>query len=544
MANRDTIFTRDVTEVAADKTKGQELQTLADVGQGIVERSQEAKINQSVSLIQNEMAGLEAKYKIEAQADPIAGMEKYKAERQKVFDKYGANIDPFFQRKFEDTTFKIAKVDDAQQTAWAYEQTHKNTVASVNDTMTNYFTLAAGDGEAYGKGKTNQLAAMTKFEQARQALTEFGTANLGSETTKTMMKTFSDDYMKSFISGTVESNPAKALKLMDDPTVKSSFQDPEHYFQFKSAIETRAKKVQKNFEQGGVLATIHNDNGPIANGGSLTYAQIQQGNFSPAAKEYYETLNGFKAHGKRGGFTPEDKAGYRMEIYENVQKLAQDKEMDAGSVRVLQDSIYKGMSKQAISQSEGLGLIQQITTPLIEKKQKAMSQFSDGGTYGWFSDDIGFGGINDYYDKNVQLKTDDIPTSAKAQRGALETANLVNKDKLYNYYMGAVSARANRAGVPVASVPDMPAADRKKIYADAQTDAIKLFLQDKHPALRTMPDVPNLVYTKNGELVQGMTGPRNLKATGAAKAQFKYQKDDKTGELFRVYPDGSKEKYK
>ena len=541
MANRDTIFTRDVTDVAVDKTAGQNMQSLAELGQGIVERSQEAKINQSVSAIQNDLAGLEAKYKIESQSDPLGGLEKYKTERQKIFDQYGSNIDPFFQRKFEDTTFKIAKVNDAQTTAWAYEQTHKNTVQSVNETMDNYFRLASGDGQSFGKGKTNQLVAMTKFEQARQALEEFGTSHLGGETTKTMMKTFSDDYIKSFISGAVESNPAKALKLMDDPEVKNSFQDPEHYFQFKNAIEIRAKKVQKNFAQGGVLATIHNDNAPLANGGSLTYAQIQQGNFTPAAKEYYESLNGFSGHGKRGGFTPEDKAGYRMAIYENVQKLAQDKEMDAGSVRILQDSIYKGMTKGAISQGEGLGLVQQVTTPLLEKKQKAMSQFSEDH---WFSDDIGFGGINDYYDKNVHLKTDDIPPSAKSQRGALDTANLVNKDKLYNYYMGAVSARAARAGVPIANVPDLPAADRKKIYADSQTDAIKLFLQDKHPALRTMPDVPNLVYNKNGELVQGMTGPRNLKPTGTVKANWKYQKDDKTGEIFRVYPDGKMEKFK
>jgi hypothetical protein len=542
MAQRDTVFTRDVTEVAVDKTKGQELQSLADLGEGIVTRSQEAKINQSVSAIQNDLAGLEAKYKIDAQGDPLGGMATYKAERQKLFDQYGKNIDPFFQRQFEDATFKIAKTNDAQTTAWAYEQTHKNTVASVNDTMTNYFKLASTDGDSYGKGKTNQLVAMTNFEQARQQLEQFGTQHLGSEVTKQMMETFSDDYMKSFISGTVESNPSKALKLMNDPDVKSSFKDPEHYFQFKSAIEHRAKRVQKNFEQGGVLATVHNDNAPLTkNGGSLTYSQIQQGDFTPAAKEYYETLNGFKGSGKRGGFTAEDKAGYRMEIYESVQKLAQDKEMDAGSVRVLQDSIYRGMSKQAISQSEGLGLIQQITTPLIEKKQKAMSQFSEDS---WFSDDIGFGGINDYYDKNVQLKADNIPASAKAQRGAIETANLVNKDKLYNYYMGAVGARAARAGVPIASVPDLPAADRKKIYADSQTDAIKLFLQDKHPALRTMPDVPNLIYNKNGELIQGMAGPRNLKATGAAKQNWKYQKDDKTGEIFRVYPDGKKEKFK
>lgn len=541
MAQRDTTFTRDVTEVAADKTKGQDLQSLADLGQGIVERSQEAKINQSVSAIHNDLAGLEAQYKIDSQSDPLGGMDKYKADRQKLFDQYGKNIDPFFQRKFEDATFNIAKTNDAQTTAWAYEQTHKNTVASVNDTMDNYFKLASGDGEAYGKGTTNQVVAMTNFAQARKALEEYGTAHLGGETTKTMMKTFGDDYIKSFISGAVESNPSRALKMMDDPDVKNSFQDPEHYYQFKNAIEIRAKKVQKNFAQGGVLATINNDNAPLANGGSLTYSQIQQGDFTDAAKEYYSTLNGFAAHGKRGGFTPEDKAGYRMTIYENVQKLANDKEMDAGSVRVLQDSIYKGMTKGAISQSEGLGLIQQVTNPLVEKKQKAMSQFSDDH---WFSDDIGFGGINDYYDKHVQLPTDNIPGSAKAQRGAVDTANVVNKDKLYNYYMGAVTARANRAGVPVANVPDLPAADRKKIYADSQTDAIKLFLQDKHPALRTMPDVPNLVYSKSGELVQGMTGPRNLKATGAAKQNWKYQKDDKTGEIFRVYPDGSKEKFK
>lgn len=537
MAQRDINTLATVTDVVAQQPNSFGEMT-GKLGSALIERDQEAKIGENLSKAHAEVAALSDQYKIDFEGDPLKGMEQFQNARQQVFDKYSDNISPFFRRAWDEQTTSLAKVNDAQQTAWAYEQTHKNTIQSVNDTMQNYLAMASKDGEGFGKGKSNQLEAFANFGLAQKSLEDFGNTHLGEMTTKKMMEDFKDDYIKTYVSGVTETNPARALKLLDDPTVRDSMKDPDKYYKFKEAVESRAKAVQHNMEQGGVLASIKKDNAPLGNGGALTYAQLQQGNFSDAAKEYYSALNGFSGSGKRGGFTEEDKAGYKMAVFDNVQKLVNDPRMDAGTVRVVQDSIYKAMTVGAMTQAEGTDMVKQITEPLVAKKEDSMSKFSDDH---WFSDDIGFGGIQDFYDKNVKRDTEGLN---KDLTRVADTANVTNKAKLYDYYMGALTARAGRAGVPLGQITDLPSADRKKIYGDAQKEAQRLYLEDHHPSLRTLPDTPNFVYTNDGRLVQGMTGDRNLKPAATAKGNFKFQKDTATNDIFRVFPDGTKELYK
>lgn len=66
-----------------------------------------------------------------------------------------------------------------------------------------------------------------------------------------------------------------------------------------------------------------------------------------------------------------------------------------------------------------------------------------------------------------------------------------------------------------------------------------MFLKDRHPALRTLPDTPNFVYTADGALVQGLAGKRDVPVTGTAKGEFRVMRDKKDhNKQYRVYKDG------
>lgn len=533
MAQRNINTMRSITEVAAEKPNDF-LAMGAEIGQKLVIEGQAAQMQKSLSDAALELNKLSMDYRIKYEGDPISGVEDFRQARQELLDKYSENVNPLLRGAWKDSTAKLIATNDASQEAWAYEQSYKNKVTYTNDTMKNYLAQASLDGQTYGSNEATPIDVFANYGLARQQLEEFGNTNLGSETTKEMLKNFQSDYIKTFVSGAVETNPERGLKLLEDADVKMSM-EPDQWLKFKSATESRAKAVYRNQQQGGVLAGIKSASGMLEGGGKYGYAAVQQADLSDDAREYFESLNGFTGSGKRGGYTAEDKAAHKMGIYQAVAKLQGDEDVDAGSVRVVQDSIFKAMNKQALGQEEGLDLIQQIVSPLVEGKEKAMGDY---GTYHPFADSIGFDGVEEFYDNNVKVPTNDkmTPTTKKA----IESQNLMGQANLYDTYYGALRARAEQAGVPVALVPKLPKPQREKIYSDAQSEAQKIFLQSKYPSMRTLPDTPNFVYSK-GKLIQGAVGKRNVDANLSAKATFRLQIDSKTKDIYRVYQDGSKE---
>lgn len=544
MSSRDLSDARSVTQVVSAPKDGL-LQAGIDYAQGIMKAGQEADIAKNLSSANLEVAALTDKYRIDNEGNPMGGLDSFKQDRQAIFDKYGDSVSPLMRRQWNASAQKISGDNDIQQQAWGYKQTKVNTVSSINDTMKNNYVGADADGQKFGQGKISDIDAFLNFNTSKESLTQFGSTHLGETTTHKMMEDYSDDYIKTFVSGAVQANPSKGLKLLDDERVKSAFKDPEKYEAFRSATENRARAVQRNLTQGGVLRGIGTDNAPLqdGSGGSMTYAQIQQAGFSDEAKSYYETLNGFKGSGKKGGYTNEDKAGFKLAIFDSVQKLSSEKEADAGSVRVVQDSIYKAMNKGAITQAQGMDYIAQIVQPLADKKAQQLKGFTNDAWYNSKHD--GFRGINDFYDKvKLPEEGDDDTTLTKDQVRTAKASNANTRSNLYDYFYSALGARAQAAGTTVAQLNDMKdTVARDKIYADAQTAAQKAFLQNKHPQLRTMPDIPNFVFTPD-KLIQGMTGPRDVKTDATAKGNFKLQVNKKTGAQRRVYNDGSIEEVK
>lgn len=532
MANRPIENFRQVTQVAVDQPS-QFLQAGAELGQKLILDGQEAKAQSVLSQAQLELSKLDMDYRIKYEGDPTGGIEEYRSARQELFAKYGEEINPFLRGAWNESVAKLSQAADGKQEAWAYEQAYKNKVTYTNNAMKNYLSQAAADGEAFGKDQSSQMEAFVNFGLAQAQLETFGNNSLGSETTKEMLFNFESDYIKTFVSGAVESNPERGLKLLDDERVKNSM-PVDQWQKFRASTEYRAKAVMRNREEQSVLNTVRTENGLLSSGGKASYATIQNTEMSPAAREYFEGLNGFTGSGKRGGYTTEDKANFKMGIFSAVSSLTRDAEADASSVRVVQDAIYKAMSAGAIAQEEGLDLVQQIVEPLVAGKEKAMGEF---GRYRPFADSIGFDGVEEFYNKVKDTPRESMTDTSKK---AIEVQNTINKANLYDTYYGALRARAAKAGIPVADVPKLPRDQREKIYSEAQSITQETFLKNKFPALRTMPDVPNFVYS-DGKLIQGAAGPRNVQPNATAKANFRLQKDTETGDIFRVYGDGTKE---
>lgn len=538
MAQRDYNFTPDVNRVVAE-APDQMLEGIAAVGAQLAETSAKSKMLAASAKTQTQFKKLDAEFRLMYADDPTNtdGLRNLEESRKEVIDTQGEGIPIIYNRQWQEQAGEMSLQSTLGNDLWGADQQRENVVKNINDSIQTYLSSASTDGMAFGKDTKAVLANTMNFLDARGRLEQVGQPIIGDQKTRKLLEEFDSDYVKTFVSGVVETSPQKGLELLNKPEIRDTFKKPEEYQKFKLATENRAKAVYANQQDGSVLDQIKNGNRALADGGKWTYAQLQQADLSDTAREYFERLNGFKGHGKRGGYTPEDKASQELAIFDAVANLQQDKNMDAQSVRIVQDAVYKGMNTGAITQSQGQDYITQIVEPLIKRKEEDMAQFGTGGAWYDPGDSIGFDGIQDFYENNVQRNTEGL---SKDTALAVTAGNSVNRANLYDYYFGALKARANAAGVPVGDLSRLPRAQRDKVYSAAQNEAQVLFMKDRHPALRTMPDVPNFVYS-NGQLIQGATGPRDVKAVKTAQPTFKLQKDTESGDIFRVYPNGQKE---
>lgn len=542
MANRNINYNRDVTKVVAEDIDTGLLDMAVDYASDVADASAQSKVLEATSQAQIAFKQLDQDYRIKYEGDPNNpdAVRELSAARQATIEEMGKSIPTFYTRQWAANAGKLSDASQKSNALWATEQNYKNLKTNIENSRQNYLDLASVQGQEYGASGGNDASVLLNYNAAYESMKTFAEENLSDSHAQKLLQDFGPDYLKMTISGVAVTNPIKARQLMDDPmVVKTLGADAEQFLKFKSAIDSRAKHYEKSLQQQKVIGATRAASAPLAKkGGRMSYAEYATADLSPAAQEFYGELNGFTAgSGPRGGLTKEDKANYRLAVTDSVMKLTKAEDMDAGAVRVVQDHIFRAINKGAMSQTEGMNYINQIVDPLLAKKEATLDDF---GKNKWFGDDIGFDGIQDYFDKNVALPTEGLTGAALSQTTA---SNKINKANLYDFYSSALAAEASARGITVAQIPDIKdRGQREAVYSKAQASAQKLYMQDKHPALRTMPDVPNYVYNAQGELVQGMAGPRNVKATASAKSPFKMHRHKKTGELYRVYPDGKIEK--
>jgi len=551
MARRDTSNYNTVQNVQPDKSSAINA-AFVDAGRQLgeewVRQGQEAKINENLSAAQLDLTALNNKFQTEYEGDPMnkKGLSDFKMSRQAIFDQYSKDIDPLYRGAWNQKSRELGAQNDMVNEVWGFKQTRVNTVQSLNNSMKNNLNLANIAGQNFAASGGEDISKFLDIDTAVNNLQEYGEKNLGEITATEQLKDHKEDLMKVFVSGAAEADPIVGVKLLDNLTVRDSFSNPEVYMKFKDAIENRALKVQEINAEREVLGALKNQNSVLARSieKPIPYAELQTltQNMSLPAQDYFLKANGYKRAGAGGAKLSEsEKLETKAEIYDQIVQYSQKEDLNSNDVSAMQDTIFKAMDKGAIKQKDGLNYINQITQPLIEKQEKSLGQY---GQDSWFTDAIGFDAVQEYYSDHVEIKPAEGEKKVGVQSSALNT---VNKVKLYDYYAGALEGIAGSYrdadhpnGLKIGEVAELGKSQRQKIYREAQTEAQRLFLEDKYPALRTMPDTPNFVYD-GGKLIPGVTGQRNITPDVKASDSFVIQRNKVNGLLYRRYSNGKRE---
>jgi hypothetical protein len=536
---------RQVTNVTPDMGIAGALKGAGEMGAGIIKASQEAKIVENFSVAQIELSKAQMQYKTEFADNPKAGWDAYKTKEKEIYDSLGEGISPFFQKPWQDSTRDYSRKTNAEMEMWVYKQSRANTVKSINKSIANNMGQANLDGQAWGQSDQAELGGALNFMASKEKLVKFADGNgLGDQATP-LFESYDGDYLKSFVSGVSDTNPVKALQLMDDPRVKSGFKDASQYVKMRDAVEKRALNVGKVMEERAVLGVLRDENNVLTQSlqQPMSYAQLQQAfdtqKTSPAAQSFFLKLNGFAERG--GKLSASEQMTEKADIYESMAALSSpDREMITGAeLKGFQERIYKGMDNGTLSQEEGLTYLNQVMSPYLEKAEEKLSNF---GEKKWFTDSLGFQGVKEVFEDTVAVEVPDNDGSNADERKAVQAAealNNANKVKMYDYYFDALTQQAASYGKSVADIQSMNETQKRKIYSDALAQSQRMFMTDTNPALATLPDMPNQVF-KNGTLIQGAAGARALKPDLNVAPKFKTFKGS-DGVIYRQYPNGKYE---
>lgn len=538
---------RSVTNVVPDQSTAITLGSAGAMGAKVIAASQEAKIAENFSTAQLEISKLHMQYKTQWEHNPFGGMEDLKLKEQEIYDTLGQEISPFFQRPWQDSTRDFAKKTKGEMDMWAYKQSRVNTVKSINTSIKNNMTQAMIDGQTYGNSEESQLGSFMNYAASKEKLAVFGDRNVGKGETTSLLENYDGDYMKSFISGVSDSNPVKALRMMQDPKVKGAFKDQSQYVKMLDAVEKRALNVGEIMAQKQILGALRDENSTLANSLNtpLSYAQLQSEfsskKMSPAAQAFFLKINGFSAR-EGGKLSQSEQLQNKADLYHDLTDLSSRENVGAADLAAFQERIYKGMDNGTLNEQEGVTYLNQIMAPYIDKQETMMKNF---GEKKWFTDSLGFQGIQEMFENEVAVPVPEPRDKRKTNEGerlSMSTAEMVNNEnkvKLYDYYFDALAQSAEGYGVRVGDIPNLNKAQKQKIYSEAQAQAKRNFMVDSNPALATLPDIPNQVFN-NGTLIQGAAGARGVKADLSAPAQFKVFKGS-DGVLYRQYSDGKYE---
>lgn len=549
MANRDLTNFRTVIQQVA-KQPNQLATAGAQLAEGIIRQGEEAKLTEATSQAQLDLSALQSQYQIDNEGDPMGGIQKYKQDRQKIFDTIGKNVSPLYRRQWEDNSRQISTRNDATQTTWALKQTRANTVAHVNNTMKNSFKQAGSDGQAFGNSDETELDAFVNFGTSMQNLQKFGEDNLGEVTTAGMMETYEEDYVKSFISGVSETNPLKAAALLDNEEVKSRFSDQDQYSKFKKAVNNRALNFQKIAIENEALGALKQSAGIINRPNDKPFTQIEimelSSKVSAPTKAYLERLGGFKKAGSGTKLSKAEQIAEETKVTEEVFMLAAKDGVSGKELQISQDNILTAVNNGSMSKSDAMFLTNEMVSPYVSQVEENLSQF-EFKKDNWFSEStgVGFSQIqNDIEPFLISVNDDDGKVDDSLLSDDQVKFNNNQKIKMYRNYSSALRKQAQLRNIPVADILKQDASVRSDIFRKAQVEAKTNYLTGKYPDLVNMADnMPDKLIGRDGSVIK--TGLGNGKATVSVNTpQKRIKLEDANGNFAWKYEDGRIEEIK
>lgn len=514
------------------------IETIADLGKQIIQRGQEAKVNENFSNAQVEVNQLDRQFQVDFAHDPFnkQGLEKLKQDKSTVFTNNEEGISPFFKRPYNTATRDLNRKSEAVIEGFGYTQTRKNTVTSMNRSIQNNLSQAAIDGES----GVNLGAAMINFTTSKGALLNTADGILGESEANALLADFNQDYLKTYLSGKAVTDPVGALQLMESDEVKDSFADQKQYNSMKKAIENKVLNVGKVRVEQEVLSSMTSADSLFARSSQekIPYATLQQEyavrGTSKEAQKVINKMNGYGATSK-DILTPSQKTEFNVQLFEDIAQLGSADTVDAKDLQIIQNRIYEGLDNKSLTSAAGTRALGQLIQPSIKNLEDSLETFDDNDLIPF--NENGFEEVVDKFKADYEIKEKDSSLSKRK----LKEVNNKNKLRYYESYNAALIQHMP-AGTPVGDIGTLTTQKRDSVLKNAKTQA------DNDYAFKSFGYVAKETDTEQGikNIIQSeqtkvqRTASQNVvdEAYKTPPVTFRIQ-IDASGNKAKVFPDGT-----
>lgn len=153
-----------------------------------------------------------------------------------IFERYGEDIDPMAKGEWNLTANKMTGAYELSNNDWIIKQRAQNAKLDIADNINANLKLArrAGSGG-------NWQAGVEDFKNSYGQLFDYAQKNLGETDARKLLKDYEQEYMTSFINGMAESNPAAALKALEQPEVADMIGDEKAQKTIKQLVRKQNK---------------------------------------------------------------------------------------------------------------------------------------------------------------------------------------------------------------------------------------------------------------------------------------------------------------
>lgn len=278
-----------------------------------------------------------------------------------------------------------------------------------------------------------------------------------------------------------------------------------------------------------------------AQSGKMTPAEIEAAMPESAGTSFKNLI--YRMQGYKTGSAKLDESQQlelKQKIYESIGAVTSNQEAKIEDFKAMEDLIYEGLDKKALSESEGKRLLNNIADPLMKKWKDKAEAYSDNA---WFEPNLGVKNLDNWLEDSYLMKSKIINKESKEQQKVLNAANARIKTQAYQLYFENLQDIVDETkGLnSIAEISNLKNKEQRAIYEEAQERVKKDFAAERYQSLRNISVNPTYVLSQKDGLVQISNTPEE-KPTGRPLAENRVVRvafDKASGKYGLVLADGT-----
>lgn len=336
-----------------------------NTGVSITQRANESTLANNQIQLANEFYKKNNEINTKYQANPD-NPEREK-ELKSAFEELanGYEINPVCQGQWNTVKNNVYNNFKTRNTQWAEQQ--KNTNAQVN--LTNAYKTSLYQFATLGKEGASVNDVRLLYANNETAMRSGAINQLGEIVVGEALKNYRHDVMSSYIDGIIESNPAQALKLLEDKSVQNDLQNADTIEKLQQTARIKMlKQVQiKAVDRTAQYINKNHDIFSKALDGTITTAEAQEFlSDKNVDRNMRDILSNMLGYSSKADLWVDQETG---EIYSAKEDKAKSEADEFGSDAQVYSTLVLGDKQWSFATSKG-----KLRQPTTQEKEEITTE--------------------------------------------------------------------------------------------------------------------------------------------------------------------------